>query len=1120
MDALRIHTGTEDKFLVSESHLPLERQVLPTLLLLALVSFSGFMPAVVAKDSNNTCVEIQVLQGIPDTTAMMGKVFYYSVPPFAFQGKITHYKFTLASGAELPKWLEYNPNTTTLQGLPVNEKSGEYHLNVAAYGDVCIQKTPTANVNFILLVQESILIPEKMTGLSHMPKGNIISSERCTRTGSVTSAEIIIHAAAESLDVQERLYLVCTMAEYLHLDPTSLALNPYQGLVHRSRWNLTVLAEDTSHINFLESHYIGLYWPVGCGIFAMLSELVQVLRHNVDSHRLSQLLGYEIAGWRIIKREGFERQHSGRQPRQLMFTPTPTLKVTEIIAKPTEEEVFTTLPPKSLFYLHTETVVSSMQSWLFFHELSTAITNYNDLIPHFETSQQSSGALEIDPSWNFPSKRAMSSTIFQERSAFAFPELSPSLISTATSLSIELKGLQNTVSSMPLLLEQPQSHKLELDPFLQSSKSEPLQHHFLSVLSFDITEATGKGQFSRPIYTLMTETHYEWPLIWPEVSPSSALQTCFLEEILTSVYSHPKDSISDYDHFPEYGMPSSTTTSPEKLPSTPTSTSLHLALFDFTPSIDDMFLLLSGSSHLSQEVFNGFEYMSKSFMSIPQTDRLPFTEEEISDSSIIHIGTAIWDRTSNPSSVTSILDSSILSSTFPSDAGTAQETSLTAQSYPNNAPLLSLPTDFAGFQSSELSRPMKIFDSYDRSKLRTYNHFPSILPSGTKVLNPDRSLVTRIILPNTTVFTLEPIKVSNIPSYTAETSMRTMFNAASHLHNGQELVQMPSSLVYQDTSTLPIPTYEALQSTEVAWVHLLFSVSQVLHDITPGQTNTSPEVVNSIKLITATIGCKFDFSVPADTFYDQEDGNTTQLTLRINPVDGSPSGPESWLQFNASLQTMSGYPLNIDFQYSPQEFVLSATDSGGLTAWEPLTIELLRPISVPCHIYTIRTKNRICLPTPEPFNGSLILNSTFPTYNEENNCRIKNALLISLCATIVMTLIIVAHRCYKYHKILESQSMTFHGRPPGYGDLEMGMLKPRKAPVLQREVSPSSPQLWIPVLPSSQQHTCRPSVRLPQSLPPFQPPRYQLPPLYEADITSQSDQGNIHRRDYPKSRLH
>ncbi|XP_066490052.1 dystroglycan 1-like [Tiliqua scincoides] len=124
-----------------------------------------------------------------------------------------------------------------------------------------------------------------------------------------------------------------------------------------------------------------------------------------------------------------------------------------------------------------------------------------------------------------------------------------------------------------------------------------------------------------------------------------------------------------------------------------------------------------------------------------------------------------------------------------------------------------------------------------------------------------------------------------------------------------------------------------------------------------GQTNTSPRIVNAIKWLTATIGHKFSFSIPPDTFYDQEDGNTTQLTLGMNPADYSATGLESWLQFNSHYQTLYGYPLDHDFQYSPQEYLLFATDSGGLRASDTLTIELLRPTITPCHVYTIRTKN-------------------------------------------------------------------------------------------------------------------------------------------------------------------
>lgn len=257
---------------------------------------------------------------------------------------------------------------------------------------------------------------------------------------------------------------------------------------------------------------------------------------------------------------------------------------------------------------------------------------------------------------------------------------------------------------------------------------------------------------------------------------------------------------------------------------------------------------------------------------------------------------------------------------------------------------------------------------------------------------------------------------------------------------------------------------------------------------------------------------------------------------------------------------MHGYPLDIDFQYSPQEFVLSATDSGGLTAWESFTVELLKPTNIPCHLYTVRTKNsyysflrerkrinlflqklslylnssspkdimvttlkpgstviswynrllctsantssswcvqdeiqealeklrvpdgyvsphfvqamlpeykidvifnvsysEICSPTTKPFDGSF--NSAVPTLQDKNNTTVRNipsALLSSLCATLGVLIILVCWFCKYHKKIPGPQSMTFQRNSQlSHADMELDVLKPRKAPVHECRASPS-----------------------------------------------------------------
>uniref|UniRef100_A0A8C5XAJ7 Dystroglycan 1 n=1 Tax=Malurus cyaneus samueli TaxID=2593467 RepID=A0A8C5XAJ7_9PASS len=814
-DACRAPQHTQHSSPASGSPLLPGLRVLPLHpLLFALLSVCVSSPAEAVKGLNNRWEETKSLQGIiPDATVLMGKIFYYPMPVFAFQGTITH-------GADLPKWLEFNPNTSTLQGLPMAGEGGMYLLNITASGGAYGQGTPRAAANFTIHVQDST---------------------------PITSAEIILSTGAETLEVQERLSMVCRLAEYLHLPSSLLTLLQHTEPAARGSH---ILAEDTGHIDLPARHYVRLSWPVKCGAFAMLHELIQVLQHNVNSQHLSQLLGYDIAGWRILRRGNYERNSPRRHRRQLMITPTPALKPTRIIQRP------------------------------------------------------------------------------------------------------------------------------------------------------------AAGEASRPM-----------------------------------------------------------------------------------------------------------------FFAVPTSASLPHT-------STISV---------------------------PCKAEVSPEPSLITLSHPDTTPVPIMPEDFSTFHMLELSQPTNALPPSDSSSVLRAEPQPArILSSGTKQLLSDKDLGTSGILPNVTESTLKSHKISGIKPDAVEAPLVTLFNVA-----------------------------------------------------------------HAIKFLTATIGCLFFFPIPATTFYDEEDGNSTQLSLQILPADGSPWGSESWLQFNMSQQTMNGYPLETDFQYSPQEFVLSATDSGGLTAWETFTIELLKPPQVPCHLYTVRTKNSYssflrerkrvglfleklslflnssspqdiavmalqpgstviswynsslcqsanrssswcrnheiqqaleklrapagavsphfvqamlpeykidvafsisysedCPASTKPFPG--LSSSTGPILQAENDSpmrRSSHVLLSSLCATAAVVLaIVVCWLCKCPRTIPGSQPVMFQTNSQlSHAHVELDALRPRKAPVHECRASPS-PAVWNPSsAPLSSHEQCPRPLPIPHIPPPFQPPEYQLPPHYPEALTIHHNQGNIQR---------
>ncbi|XP_044279386.1 uncharacterized protein LOC123020057 [Varanus komodoensis] len=297
----------------------------------------------------------------------------------------------------------------------------------------------------------------------------------------------------------------------------------------------------------------------------------------------------------------------------------------------------------------------------------------------------------------------------------------------------------------------------------------------------------------------------------------------------------------------------------------------------------------------STEGTNISENAAESFLTIPQTYRLLVTKDKSSALTRTNKATVLWGKQPHLIYV-SKSSAPILSSKFHSEENLHSSEVL----------LLIWPTEVA--DTPKLCFSTNEFDSYDSSIIRTHVAYPDALQLDESDLSLDSPLGTKM--------------------------------------NFQMTRKLTSKLLEESTVTFhkEIPTERGFYAT-------------TLYYGAQGQTNTSPRVVHAIQWVTATIGHKFSFSVPSDTFYDQEDGNTTQLTLGINPVAGPPTGQESWLQFNSDDQTMYGYPLANDFQYSPQEFLLFATDSGGLRTSSILTIEILRPTTIPCHIYTIRTKN-------------------------------------------------------------------------------------------------------------------------------------------------------------------
>lgn len=100
----------------------------------------------------------------------------------------------------------------------------------------------------------------------------------------------------------------------------------------------------------------------------------------------------------------------------------------------------------------------------------------------------------------------------------------------------------------------------------------------------------------------------------------------------------------------------------------------------------------------------------------------------------------------------------------------------------------------------------------------------------------------------------------------------------------------------------------------VYWVRVDALIDSLKH------SNIPPYVKNKIKSQTGLVGNAFSFTIPDDTFFDEDSDNT--LSYSVTLIDGSPL--PSWLNFDALTKTFSGTPV----EAGELKILVTATDAG------------------------------------------------------------------------------------------------------------------------------------------------------------------------------------------------
>ncbi|MEH2111086.1 putative Ig domain-containing protein [Nostoc sp.] len=129
------------------------------------------------------------------------------------------------------------------------------------------------------------------------------------------------------------------------------------------------------------------------------------------------------------------------------------------------------------------------------------------------------------------------------------------------------------------------------------------------------------------------------------------------------------------------------------------------------------------------------------------------------------------------------------------------------------------------------------------------------------------------------------------------------------LENGESL---PSWLSFDaDTKTFsgtPLNENVGSLNIKVTATDIAFAEASDVFTLTVANANNSPVLVNEIVDQEATEDTVFNFTIPEETFIDDDAGDTLTYTATLENGNSLPS----WLSFNADTKTFSGTPLNAD----------------------------------------------------------------------------------------------------------------------------------------------------------------------------------------------------------------
>ncbi|XP_028574402.1 dystroglycan 1 [Podarcis muralis] len=264
---------------------------------------------------------VPAVVGIPDSSAVVGRSFRVTIPTelIASNGEII--QITEAGKETLPSWLHWEPESSTLEGLPLDTDKGIHYISVnsmhlVSNGSYVPQ---TTNVFSIEVHPEDHNEPQSVRVASQ--DVNEVAPFVCSAEEPVTILTVILDADLTKMTPKQRIELLNRMKTFSEVELYNMKLVP---VVNNRLFDMSAFMAGPGNAKKVVENGALLSWKLGCSLSQNSVPNISNVESPAKEGTMSAHLGYPVVGWHIANKKP---NLPKRIRRQINATPTPVTAV-------------------------------------------------------------------------------------------------------------------------------------------------------------------------------------------------------------------------------------------------------------------------------------------------------------------------------------------------------------------------------------------------------------------------------------------------------------------------------------------------------------------------------------------------------------------------------------------------------------------------------------------------------------------------------------------------------------------------------------------------------------------------------------------------------------------------